>query len=324
MDLLRRPRRLRKTLILRELVAETSLAPRHLVTPHFVVEGNGVSEEIPSMPGVKHVSVDSLLGEIASDVGLGLKSHLLFGIPGKKDEAGEGAADKDGIIPRALRALRERFGEEIILITDVCLCAYTTHGHCGLMKNGEVVNDESVQQLAKMALVHAEAGADIVSPSDMMDGRVAGIRNLLDDKGYTNVSILAYSAKYASAYYGPFRDACDSSPQGDRKTYQMDYRNSREAVLEALLDIDEGADMIMVKPALAYLDIVAKLRAESLVPVVVYNVSGEFSMVKAAVAAGYADEAALVLENLFAMRRAGADLIITYHGREACQKGWIQ
>lgn len=324
MNLLQRPRRLRTTPLMRELVAETDLAARHLITPHFVVEGEGVLEEIPSMPGVTHVSVDKLIDEVAADVELGLTSHLLFGIPDHKDPQGSAAVDPDGVIPRALKALRERFGKEIILITDVCLCAYTDHGHCGFLHDGEVTNDDSVAQLAKMALVHAEAGVDIVSPSDMMDGRVGAIRDLLDDNGHTNTAILAYSAKYASAYYGPFRDACDSAPQGDRKTYQMDFRNARESLLEALLDVEEGADMVMVKPALAYLDIVRTVKEETLCPVVVYNVSGEFSMVKAAAAAGYVDEERIVLENLLAMRRAGADLIITYHGRDALREGWIR
>jgi len=324
MNLLQRPRRLRTTPLMRELVAETDLAARHLITPHFVVEGEGVLDEIPSMPGVTHVSVDKLVEEVTADVALGLTSHLLFGIPDLKDETGSAAIDSNGVIPRALRALRDRFGREIILITDVCLCAYTSHGHCGFLHDGVVTNDDSVEQLAKMALVHAQAGVDIVSPSDMMDGRVGAIRDLLDEKEFVNTAILAYSAKYASAYYGPFRDACDSAPQGDRKTYQMDYRNARESLLEAMLDVQEGADMVMVKPALAYLDVVKAVKEETLIPVVVYNVSGEYSMVKASAAAGYCDERAIVMENLLAMRRAGADLIITYHGRDALRGGWIK
>ena len=323
MNLLNRPRRLRTSPLMREIVAETDISARHLITPHFVVEGEGVLEGIPSMPGVTHVSVDKLVEEVAADVALGLKSHLLFGIPEHKDETGSAAVDPNGVIPLALRALRARFGRDIILITDVCLCAYTSHGHCGFLHDGVVTNDDSVEQLAKMALAHAEAGVDIVSPSDMMDGRVGAIRDLLDENGYVNTSILAYSAKYASAYYGPFRDACDSAPQGDRKTYQMDFRNGRESLLEALLDVDEGADMVMVKPALAHLDIVGRVKAETLCPVVVYNVSGEYSMVKASAAAGYCNEQAIVMENLLAMRRAGADLIITYHGRDAMREGWI-
>jgi len=320
-----RPRRLRATPLLRELVAETEISARHLITPHFVVAGENIDKPIASMPGVSHMSVDRLLDRVEADLELGLRSHLLFGVPeGAKDPSGESALDPGGPVPTALRALRERFGDEILLVTDVCLCAYTDHGHCGILRDGRVVNDESVEQLAKMALVHAEAGAHIVSPSDMMDGRVAGIREALDAAGRDDVLILAYSAKYASAYYGPFRDACDSAPQGDRKSYQMDPRNGREAEREILLDLDEGADLVMVKPALAYLDIVAAARQLSDRPVVVYNVSGEYAMVKAAAAAGLADEAALVRENLLAMRRAGADLIVTYHGREALSKGWLR
>jgi porphobilinogen synthase len=326
MELIQRPRRLRTSPLMREIVAETEVSARNLITPHFVVEGEGHVDEIASMPGVTHVSVDKLVEEVAADVELGLKSHLLFGIPNDnaKDHTGSAAVDDNGVVARALRALRERFGDEIILITDVCLCAYTSHGHCGFLEDGVVVNDTSVGQLAKMALTHAKAGADIVSPSDMMDGRVGAIRDLLDDHGYVNTAILAYSAKFASAYYGPFRDACDSAPQGDRKTYQMDFRNGREALLEAVLDMQEGADMVMVKPALAYLDVVRSVAEEALCPVVCYNVSGEFSMVKASAAAGYCDEQAIVMENLLAMRRAGADLIITYHGRDAIKGGWIK
>lgn len=323
MNLLDRPRRLRTSPAMREMVAETQVTANHLITPHFVVEGKGVEHEIGSMPGVNHVSVDKLVEEVGQDLELGLKSHLLFGVPESKDPTGSVALDENGVVQNALRALKEKFGHDIITITDVCLCPYTSHGHCGFLEDGVVVNDPSVEQLAKMALSHAQAGADIVSPSDMMDGRVAGIRDLLDADGFVNTSILAYSAKYASAYYGPFRDACDSAPQGDRKTYQMDPRNSREGVLEALLDIQEGADMVMVKPALAYLDIIRRVRDEVLCPVVCYNVSGEYSLVKNAAAAGLVDEEAIVRENLLAMRRAGSDIIITYHGRDALKKGWI-
>lgn len=323
MNLLDRPRRLRATPVLREMTAETAVEARHLITPHFVVEGTGHKDEIASMPGVYHVTPDTLVEEVQGDLELGLKSHLLFGIPDHKDPHGSAAIDDKGVVQQALRALKQEFGDKVITITDVCLCAYTSHGHCGFLQDGKVVNDPSVEQLARMALSHARAGADIVSPSDMMDGRVGAIRELLDENGFTDTAILAYSAKYASAYYGPFRDACSSKPQGDRKTYQMDPRNGREAVLETLLDLQEGADMVMVKPALAYLDIVRRVRDEVLCPVVCYNVSGEYSMVKAAAKAGLVDEAAIVRENLLAMRRAGSDLIITYHGREALGKGWI-
>ncbi len=324
MDMFERPRRLRTTPVMREMVAETSVEARHLITPHFVVEGTGFKDEIASMPGIGHVSVDELVKEVAADLELGLKSHLLFGIPDKKDAHGTSALGDDSVIARALRELKKQFGQDIITVTDVCLCAYTSHGHCGFLENGKVVNDASVEQLAEMALAHARNGADIVSPSDMMDGRVGAMRELMDEEGYTDTSILAYSAKYASAYYGPFRDACDSAPQGDRKSYQMDPRNGREGVLEAMLDVDEGADMVMVKPALAYLDIIRRVRDEVMVPVVCYNVSGEYSLVKAAAQNGWVNEAAIVRENLLAMRRAGSDLIITYHGRDALAKGWLK
>ena len=323
MNLVDRPRRLRANPVMRDMIAETNVEARHLITPHFVVEGKGVREEIGSMPGVFHVSVDNLVKEVGADLELGLKAHLMFGIPDAKDEHGSSAIADGNVCEEAVKAIKKEFGDDVITVTDVCLCAYTSHGHCGFLEDGKIVNDPSVAQLAKMALNHARAGVDIVSPSDMMDGRVGAIRDLLDSEGYTNTSILAYSAKYASAYYGPFRDACDSAPQGDRKSYQMDPRNGREGVLETLLDLQEGADMVMVKPALAYLDIIRRVREEALCPVVCYNVSGEYSLVKNAAAAGLVDEAAIVRENLLAMRRAGSDLIITYHGRDALSQGWI-
>ncbi len=323
MNLMDRPRRLRATPAMRELTAETSVEARHLITPHFVVEGSGVKEEIGSMPGVFHVSPDTLVEEVEADMDLGLKAHLMFGIPDHKDAKGSAAVADNNVVMRAVSGLKEKFGDDVITVTDVCLCAFTDHGHCGFVKDGRILNDPSVEQLAKMALTHAKAGVDIVSPSDMMDGRVGAIRTLRDEKGYETTAILAYSAKYASAYYGPFRDACDSAPQGDRKSYQMDPRNGREAIYETILDLQEGADMVMVKPALAYLDIIRRVREEALCPVVCYNVSGEYSLVKNAAAAGLVDEANMVRENLLAMRRAGSDLIITYHGREALKKGWI-
>ena len=323
MNLIDRPRRLRSTAVMREMVAEADVSARHLITPHFVVEGTGVHQEIGAMPGVYHTSADTIVEEVGRDLELGLKSHLLFGIPDHKDAHGSSAIDDNNVVNRSLRALKEKFGDDIITITDVCLCAYTDHGHCGFVKDGRILNDPSVEQLAKMAVSHAKAGADIVSPSDMMDGRVAGIREALDENDLENTVILSYSAKYSSAYYGPFRDACDSAPQGDRKSYQMDPRNGREAILETILDLQEGADMVMVKPALAYLDIIKRVRDEVLCPLVCYNVSGEYSMVKNAAAAGLVDEAAMVRENLLAFRRAGCDLIITYHGHEAISKGWI-
>jgi len=323
MNLIDRPRRLRSTPVMREICAETDVAARHLITPHFVVEGSGVKEEIGAMPGVYHTSPDTVVEEVQQGLDLGLKSHLIFGIPDHKDAHGNSAITDDNVVNQALRGIKEKFGDDVVTITDVCLCAYTDHGHCGFVKDGRILNDPSVEQLAKMAVSHAGAGADIVSPSDMMDGRVGAIRTALDQAGHENTSILAYSAKYASAYYGPFRDACDSAPQGDRKSYQMDPRNAREGVYETLLDLQEGADMVMVKPALAYLDIIQRVRHEVLCPLVCYNVSGEYSLVKNAAKAGLVDEAAIVRENLLAFRRAGCDLIITYHGPEALEKGWI-
>ncbi len=323
MNLIDRPRRLRGTPSLREMVAETDVSARHLITPHFVVEGSGVRHEIGAMPGIYHTSPDTIVEEVRQGLELGLKAHLIFGIPDHKDATGSAAIADDSVVNRALRNIKETFGDDVVTITDVCLCAYTDHGHCGFVRDGRVLNDPSVEQLAKMALSHARAGADMVSPSDMMDGRVAAIRETLDTAGLENTGILAYSAKYASAYYGPFRDACDSAPQGDRKTYQMDPRNVREGVFETLLDLQEGADMVMVKPALAYLDVIRRVRQEVLCPLVCYNVSGEYSLVKHAARAGLVDEGAIVRENLLAFRRAGCDLIITYHGPEAIEKGWI-
>ena len=323
LDLTQRPRRLRRTAALRELVAETDVLARQLITPHFVVSGQDRVEPIATMPGIARMSVDRLVEQVEADVELGLRAHLLFGISEDKDERGNVAADPSGPVGSALVALKERFGDEIVLVTDVCLCAYTTHGHCGVLEGETICNDASVEQLCNMALTHAKAGAHIVSPSDMMDGRVGAIRARLDENGFEEVAILAYSAKYASAYYGPFRDACNSSPKGDRQTYQMDIRNGREAMREVLLDLEEGADMVMVKPALAYLDIVAAACEVTHKPIVVYNVSGEYAMVKNAAANGLGDEARLVRENLLSMRRAGADLIITYHGREAIAQGWL-
>lgn len=323
MNLIDRPRRLRGTPVMREMCAETDVSARHLITPHFVVEGSGVKREIGAMPGVYHTSPDTIVEEVREGLDLGLKSHLIFGIPDHKDAHGSSAVTDDNVVNQALRNIKNEFGNDVVAITDVCLCAFTDHGHCGFVEDGRIVNDASVEQLARMAVSHAKAGADIVSPSDMMDGRVGAIRAALDREGLIHTSILAYSAKFASAYYGPFRDACDSAPQGDRKTYQMDPRNGREAVYETLLDLQEGADMVMVKPALAYLDIIQRVRPEVLCPLVCYNVSGEYSLVKNAAAAGLVDEGAIVRENLLAFRRAGCDLIITYHGPEAIKKGWI-
>ncbi|RMG47614.1 MAG: porphobilinogen synthase [Acidobacteria bacterium] len=321
-----RPRRLRRSAALRDLCAETRLFADRLVMPHFVLPADRGAEEIPSMPGIERYGLDDLLARVAKDLELGIRTVLLFGIarPGAKSPTGDHAADPEGAVPRAVAALKKRFGADLTVITDVCLCAYTDHGHCGVLSGGDVDNDATLAPLARMALAHAEAGADVVAPSDMMDGRVAAIRDALDSNGFTNVGILSYAVKYASAYYGPFRDAADSAPgKGDRRGYQMDPRNAREALREAALDEEEGADMLMVKPALAYLDVIRRVREVSTLPLAAYNVSGEYSQVKAAAARGWLDEAAIVRENLLAIARAGADVIITYHARDALAGGWL-
>lgn len=320
-----RPRRLRKNETIRNMVAETAVNPDALVYPMFVVEGEGVKEEIPSMPGQFRFSIDEILKELETCVALGLKSILLFGIPNFKDEIASSAYDDDGVVQRAVRSIKAKF-PELYVITDVCLCEYMSHGHCGIVKDdGDVDNDPTLELLAKTALSHADAGADMVAPSDMMDGRVAAIRAKLDEKGFTNVPIMAYSAKFASAYYGPFRDAADSAPHfGNRRSYQMDVRNGREALHEVELDLEEGADIVMVKPGLAFLDVLRQTADMSNVPVAVYNVSGEYSMVKAAAKMGWIDENAIIRENLIAMKRAGADIIITYHAKEALERGLLK
>jgi porphobilinogen synthase len=320
-----RPRRLRKNATIRNMVAETAVNPDSLVYPMFVVEGENVKEEIPSMPNQYRFSIDEILKELESCVAVGVKSILLFGIPSYKDEMATSAYDDDGIVQRAVRSIKAKF-PELYVITDVCLCEYMSHGHCGIVKeDGDVDNDPTLELLAKTALTHAEAGADMVAPSDMMDGRVAAIRAKLDENGYQNLPIMAYSAKFASAYYGPFRDAADSAPHfGDRKSYQMDVRNGREALHEVELDLEEGADIVMVKPGLAFLDVLRETAEMSNVPVAVYNVSGEYSMVKAAAQQGWINEEAIIRENLIAFKRAGADIIITYHTKEALEKGLLK
>ncbi|MBN1534966.1 MAG: porphobilinogen synthase [Spirochaetes bacterium] len=316
MRLIHRPRRNRGSAAVRTLVAETIPDRKKLIMPHFLVEGEGVREEIPSMPGISRVSVDLLLGELESDLSLGIHSILLFGIPAHKDAVGSGAYDPRGIIQRGVREIKKRF-PEILCITDVCLCEYTDHGHCGVVSEKGVQNDPSMDLIAKTALSHAEAGADIVAPSDMMDGRVEAIRRVLDDGGFSDLPIMSYAAKYASAFYGPFREAAGSAPRfGDRKSYQMDFRNAREALREVALDIEEGADIVMVKPALSYLDIISRVRDEVLLPLCAYNVSGEYSMVKLMGERGFANEQALVTEILTSIFRAGADMIISYHTRD--------
>ncbi len=325
-ELIQRPRRLRSTATLRDLVAEARLDPRMLVQPHFVVPGKGVSDPIGAMPGIDHQSVDRLIETVGEDLDLGIRACLLFGVPDESVKAadGSGAAAADNLVSRAVASLKDAYGEKLLVMTDVCLCAYTDHGHCGLVVDGRIDNDATLPHLAAMALAHARAGADVVAPSDMMDGRVAAIRQALDDDRLVEVAIMSYSVKYASAYYGPFREAAHSAPvEGDRRSHQMDTRNRREALLEAELDVEEGADILMVKPALAFLDIVADLREAFTQPLAVYNVSGEYSMVKAAAERGWIDERAVVLENWHAFRRAGADILITYHGRQALAEGWL-
>ncbi len=323
MEPLYRPRRLRETPVLRDLVAETVIDTRKLIMPHFVVEQKGVREEIPSMPGIERVCIDGFLRDLESDLSLGIRSVLLFGIPAHKDETASSAFDGHGVIQEAVRAAKKRF-PEICVITDVCLCEYMSHGHCGIVRDGKVLNDPTLVILARTALSHAEAGADIVAPSDMMDGRVAAIRDALDGGGFPDVPILSYAAKYSSAFYGPFRDAAGSAPKfGDRRSYQMDWRNAREAEKEVLLDVDEGADIVMVKPALAYLDVIRRVKDLVSLPVCAYNVSGEYSMVKASAKLGYGDERMLVSEILTGIFRAGADMVISYHTRDIMKNRWM-
>ncbi len=317
-----RLRRLRRTDTLRGLVRETELSPGHLIQPLFVVAGEEVREQVESMPGIERLSISGLVEEAGEVASAGVGAVLLFGVPAAKDESGSGAYDDEGIVQMAVRALKEAH-PDLAVITDVCLCEYTSHGHCGFVREGEVDNDITVELLAKTAISHAEAGADAVAPSDMMDGRVGAIRFQLDEEGHSGVPIIAYSAKYASAFYGPFRDAAGSTPAlGDRRGYQMDPANAAEAVREAELDLDEGADMLMVKPATPYLDVVRRVKDATGAPVVAYHVSGEYSMLKAAVANGWIDERQAVLETLTSIRRAGADAIVTYYAKEAAP--WLR
>lgn len=322
-----RPRRLRQTKAMRELVAETHISPSQFIVPRFVLPVTHAAEPIPSLPGLAQLGLDNLISEVFTDLNLGIRAVLLFGHPdegAKKTADGRLAWDPNGAVQQATARLKAEFADDLIVMTDVCVCAYTNHGHCGLVDEDVVVNDASLEPIVRTALSHAEAGADVVAPSDMMDGRVAAIRDALDEQDYDNVALLAYAVKYASAYYGPFRDAADSAPQhGDRQSYQMDPRNVLEALREADLDESEGADMLMVKPALAYLDVIQAVRSSTTLPLSAYNVSGEYAAVKAAAANGWLDEARVVRENLYAMRRAGADQIITYHARDALQGRWL-
>ena len=317
-----RPRRLRTSAAIRAMVRETELNAEDFIYPLFVVPGEKVQCEIPSLPGSCHLSVDMALQTAHEAYDLGIPAVLVFGLPEYKDEKGSSAWDPGSPVQRAVRLIKQEI-PAMTVITDVCLCQYTSHGHCGLLDGKNVDNDNTLSLLAQVALSHAEAGADMVAPSDMMDGRVQAIRETLDSRGYERVAIMSYAAKYASAYYGPFREAADSAPQfGDRKTYQMDPANAREALREVALDIDEGADIVMVKPALAYLDVVRQVRDNFDVPVAVYNVSGEYAMVKAAAANGWVDERQIVLETLLGMKRAGAEMIITYHALDAAR--WLK
>ena len=335
-----RPRNLRKTAAIRSLVAETVLLPEQLMMPFFVVAGRQQVQPIAALPGISRFSVDTLLPRLEQALKLGMRSVLLFGVVSEdlKSPEGSAAAAADGPVAQAIRAARDAFGDDLVIASDICLCAYTNHGHCGHLRNttrGVVIdNDSSLIGLAAMALTHAEAGVDFVAPSDMMDGRVAFLREALDGAGHSDVAILSYAVKYASAFYGPFRDAAGSAPvsvrleasriPSDRKTYQMDPRNAREALREAALDERQGADMLMVKPAGPYLDIISKIRSQTVLPIVAYQVSGEYAMLRAAAAAGMLDEPAAVAETLLGIRRAGADIIISYYAVEALEQGWLR
>jgi porphobilinogen synthase len=317
-----RLRRLRRTESLRALVRENRIEIGDLIYPIFVEAGSGIKQEIASMPGIFHFSVDQLLPEVEEVAKLKIPAVLLFGIPEDKDEVGSAAYHPQGVIQQAIRAIKQSV-PELLVVTDVCLCEYTSHGHCGLVVNGYIDNDQTLPLLARMALSHVEAGADIVAPSDMMDGRVKAIREVLDEAGFQHIPILSYAAKYASAFYGPFREAAESTPQfGDRRSYQMDPPNVREALREVEQDINEGADIIMIKPALAYLDVIRQVRDTFNCPLAAYNVSGEYAMVKAAAQRGWLDEKQVVMETLTAIKRAGADIIITYHAKEVAR--WLQ
>lgn len=322
--MLQRLRRLRKTPIVREMVAETRLSKDMFIYPYFISKGKNSIVPISAMPGINRFSPDTLLKDVEKGLKSGVNKILLFGTGDEKSDGGHSSHQKDSVVAESIRLLKKEFTDDLYVITDVCLCAYTTHGHCGIIQNDYVQNDLTADVLALMALAHVEAGADMVAPSDMMDGRVRVIRELLDASGQENTPIMSYATKFASAYYGPFREAADSAPgKGDRKSYQMDLRNHREALNEALIDEDEGADILMVKPALAYLDVIRSVRENTLLPVACYNVSGEYSMVKLAAAAGILDEEKIVMENMHAFARAGAGIIISYHTRDIFENHWL-
>lgn len=319
MELLNRPRRLRANASVRAMVRETRMSPSSLIYPLFAIEGENIKNEISSLPGQYHWSPDRICEAIEECLAVGVDKVILFGLPAHKDEIGSGAWAENGIVQQAIRAIKAKY-PEVYVITDVCMCEYTSHGHCGILCGHDVDNDKTLEYLAKIALSHAQAGADMVAPSDMMDGRVGAIREILDDNGFKNVPIMAYSAKYASAFYGPFRDAAGSAPSfGDRKSYQMDPHNSREAMLECELDVQEGADIIMVKPALSYLDIIVKAKERFDTPIAAYSVSGEYAMIKATAAAGLIDEYRVMCESALSIYRAGADMLITYYAKELAQ-----
>jgi porphobilinogen synthase len=322
--MLHRPRRLRKNPIVREMMAETKLSKDMFVYPYFIVPGNGVKHGIDSMPGVNHFSTDMLIRDVEKGLELGVNKIMLFGVGDEKSDDARSAYHDHSLVPAAVRELKKNFGDDLYIVTDVCVCSYTTHGHCGILKDDYVQNDETVEVIAKMALTHVQAGADMLAPSDMMDGRIGAMRNLLDQHGYVNAAIMSHATKFASAYYGPFREAADCAPsKGDRKAYQMDFRNPEEALREALLDQSEGADVLMVKPALAYMDVIHNLKQNTDLPIACYNVSGEYAMVKAAAQNGWIDEQKIVMETMYAFARAGASIITTYHIRDIVEKNWM-
>ncbi len=323
MEMINRPRRLRRNRVIRDMVAETRIDPGKMIMPYFISEKGTERTEIGSMPGIYRDPADKFIESFKSDFELGIDKIMLFGVVGHKDDKASMADHKDNPVIQVISQLKEQYGDKIFVATDICLCEYTSSGHCGLVRNGRIDNDSTLPRLAEMAMAHVRAGADCIGPSDMMDGRVGFLRDVLEETGNPDTIILAYTAKYASSYYGPFRDAAESAPQfGDRKSYQMDFRNRREALKEMQLDLEEGADMVMVKPALAYLDVIHACRELSPVPVAAYNVSGEYTMVKLMAKAGAVNERDMVTENLTSIFRAGADIVLTYHLRDILKNGW--